>query len=164
MEDTTAKVTISPPWITYYNKMLFLFGGDPDIRLNYDDENKVIRMLVDNPTKADALGKLLPVEVAFGNVIVKIVVIPGNMDEAKIPDLYRLALQGNPAFSQVIDLSSALMRPQLAYVMFEKEIVQFWNDNMGDPHGVETTLYQELAKEIFEQKNGILFSTESDLD
>jgi len=163
MEDTTAKVTVSPPWITYYNKMQVLFGGDPDIRLSYDDESKVIRMFVNNPTKADALGSLLPVDVTFGNVTVKIVIVPGNIDKTKIPELYRLALQGNPAFSQVIDIYS-FMIPQLAYVMFKKEVAQFWNDNMGDPHGVETTLYQELAKEIFEPKNGILFSTESDLD
>ena len=35
------------------------------------------------------------------------------------------------------------------YVVFEKEVVQYWNDNLGDINGLRSTLYQDLAKEIF---------------
>lgn len=50
------------------------------------------------------------------------------------------------------------------YVVFEKEVVQYWNDNLADYNGLTSTLYQDLAKEIFEDANldGVYFCTDED--
>jgi hypothetical protein len=39
--------------------------------------------------------------------------------------------------------------PPLTYVVFKNRVVQFFNDNLNDPHGVISTLYQDIADEIF---------------
>ena len=35
------------------------------------------------------------------------------------------------------------------YVVFKNCVVQFFNDNLNDPHGVLSTLYQDIAREVF---------------
>ena len=46
------------------------------------------------------------------------------------------------------------------YVMFKPEVVQYWDDNLGDPHGNISTLAQEIARDVFEDGNGVYFSTD----
>jgi len=46
------------------------------------------------------------------------------------------------------------------YVVFRNEVVQFFNDEMGDPNGLKSTLYQDIAKDVFADKDGIFFCTE----
>jgi hypothetical protein len=36
------------------------------------------------------------------------------------------------------------------YVVFKNCVVQFFNDNLNDCHGIISTLYQDIAAEIFE--------------
>ena len=50
-------------------------------------------------------------------------------------------------------------------MVFEKAVIQFFNDDITDINGVESTLYQNVAKEIFEDdvKTGsIFFCTDTD--
>jgi hypothetical protein len=48
-------------------------------------------------------------------------------------------------------------------VVFVPEVVQYYTDNLGDINGFRTTLYQELAKELFgdsELSRGVYFCTD----
>ena len=47
----------------------------------------------------------------------------------------------------------------LVYVIFKKEVVQYFNDNLGDYNGICSTLYQELAKNVLKPQPGIFFCT-----
>lgn len=149
---------LSAPWEIYYTKMLMLFERDKDVDVVfYDDEEKVIKVFVEKPEKADALSKLLPSVKIFGNVIVKIDVIPANVEEESPVELFRKAFEGNSALSYIKTTPPPF---EFNYVVFKKEIVQFFADNMTDPNGLYSTLYQDIAQEIFDTPLGVYFSTD----
>lgn len=51
----------------------------------------------------------------------------------------------------------------LTYVVFEAKVVQFFNDDIGDINGIKSTLYEDIAEEVFEKKEGIYFCTNKDV-
>ena len=154
------KLKIAPPWIQFANELVAMFGSDPEIETEYDNDNVSFTMKVANEIKADALAKLLPAKKEFGSVTMKINIIPAN--ELETPaTLYRNALSGNPVFAFVYPVEGAFTNP-ITYVAFRRRIVQYYNDDLGDPHGNRTTLCQEIAKDIFEQKKGVFFCTDTE--
>ena len=53
-------VKLSSPWINFYREIQALFKDDHDIKIDYNDEEKVIKLFVEGDEKADALMRLLP--------------------------------------------------------------------------------------------------------
>ena len=156
MEDK--KMKLSPPWIEYYRKLEAMFGPDPDIKVEFNEDEMHIKLYVESHEKATALDELLPVQKDFGNVSVFIEVIPAN-DEPKRIDYIKRAFEGNPAFSYATTIEGIMSNP-ISYVVFKPEVIQFWNDNMGDPHGITSTLMADIAKEIIGEDEGVIFSTD----
>ena len=156
MEDK--KMKLSPPWVEYYKKIEAMFGPDPDIKVEFDEDEMHIKLYVESHEKATALDELLPVQKDFGNVSVFIEVIPAN-DEPKRIDYIKRAFEGNPAFSYATTIEGIMSNP-ISYVVFKPEVIQFWNDNMGDPHGITSTLMADIAKEIIGEDEGVIFSTD----
>lgn len=158
------KVNLSSPWVIYYGKLESFFEQDPDVKVTLEEEEEyqpVIRLYVDNDRKADALQELLPNEKKFGNVKVPIIVIPSNNTFSKL-DLLKVALEGNDA---VVDIETVpTVFDDITYIIFEKKVVQYFADDLGDLHGINSTLYQDLAKEIFGECecSNIHFCTDSD--
>lgn len=152
-----SNVRLSAPWITYYRQVETLFKDDPAVKVSYDDEMKLIKLFVEGQDKADALTQLLPAQKAFGNVCVTISVIPANQPTKKV-DLLKKAFDGNPIFAYASTIEDVMTNP-ISYVVFEPVVAQYWNDNLHDPHGLVSTLYEDLAREIFGEEGGIFFST-----
>ena len=154
MED----IKISPPWFTFYKEVCELFKKDDDVVPTYDDNKKKLTILVATYEKAKALMKLIPEKKTFGNVTVTIEV---KYNEAVLDtaETYKVAFENNPAFKYVFSFKTGTNN--ITYVVFEKEVVQFWNDDMSDPHGITSTLYQNIAEDVFET-NGVIFSTDSE--
>lgn len=155
MNDVRCK--LAPPWITFVNQVTALFGNDPEIKIEYDNDEVALRLYVDNPDKAMALDYLLPVEKEFGNVILEIEIIPANGELEEEEDilisakeLFDMAFENNPvyAFSKEI---TGIFNVTLTYVVFKNKVVQFFNDNLNDIHGLTSTLYQEIAKDLFDE-------------
>ena len=92
------KVKLSAPWVTFAHEINALFENDPQVHVLYNDADNVLSIYVDNQAKADALMKLIPEEKVFGNVTMKINIIPANKEETKI-NLFETAFAGNPAFA-----------------------------------------------------------------
>lgn len=155
-----AKMKISPPWIQYVNKLRALFGRDEEIKINYNNDDVEVKLMVENSEKANALTQLLPTSVNFGNVVLKVTVVPANCKGA-YKDLFEIAFDGNPAFKYMETVDNVFTNP-ISYVVFAKEVVQYYNDDMSDIHGVRSTLYETLAEEIFEGAQGIYFCTDTD--
>lgn len=151
------KPKLSPPWITYVNEMKALFGKDPEIKIEYDEENNNVKLFVDNQNKADALTAMLPAVKEFGNVKLMITVIPANT-ETNFGSVITVAFRGNPAFSDLIDVVTPF--GDVTYAMFARDIVQFYNDQMDDPYGNKTMLYQDIAKDVFGELPGCFFCTD----
>lgn len=162
-KEYTAKegVRLSPPWIEYYNKLEALFGQDPDIRMSYDDDNHKVKMLVHGKDKAEALQKLIPVEKSWGGVRLFIVIVPDN-EEWTSADIVRKAFEGNPLYDQTVVLHPEGISNPFGYVCFKKEVLQYWNDNLADPHGNISTLAENIAREILNVQDGIFYCTSLD--
>lgn len=158
-EETNTKVSLCSPWVNHVNKLIALFGDDPDIHFDYDDDNHEVKLRVVGSDKAEALMNLLEPEVQFGNVTLKVTVIPANV-AMSVPQMLANALKGNPHFSQVMTLD--IGGNTFNYFLFKKEVAQYWNDNLGHPQGTTTTLYETLAEELLGNNQGALFCTEAE--
>ena len=152
---------LSAPWISYLHKIEAMFKDDPDIKLFYDDGKKEIKLYVTGKDKADALSKLLPTEKVFGTTALKVTVIPANKD-MEFADLFRNAFEGNPYYEDTTVIQPVGSLKPCTFVTFKKKVMQFWDDNLGDPHGNVSTLAQEVAKEIFKDIPGIFFCTDNE--
>lgn len=154
-------LNLSSPWVIFYRKVNELFKDDPEVALVFNDEDVILKIYVDNVEKADAISKLLPSEKSFGNVTLKIEVIPANLNkEESYADLFSKAFKGNPAFSDIISTEGHEGSFQATYILFAKKVVQFYSDNLTDPNGQTSTLYQDLAKEVFGELANTYFCTD----
>lgn len=151
-------VKLSPPWYTYYHKIDAMFGSDPDIQIKFNEDAMTLKLFVDNQAKADALTKVLQPEIDFGNVKLNVEVVPSDKVDS-LEQLYKTVFAGNPVFNDVIEECDP-SAPKATYVVFNPMIVQFYNDNLADAFRNETTLHQEIAKDLFVQQPGVYFCTD----
>lgn len=156
-----ATVNLSAPWVEYYRKLVALFGGDKEIHIVYDEMDRIINIYVENGYKAGALKCLLPEVKTFGNMDLEINIIPANKvnNREALSSLYEDAFYGNPALSFVYVCDGIFTNP-ITYVVFVNTVVQYFNDDLGDIHGLCSTLYQNIAEEVFEKQDGIYFCTD----
>ena len=156
-----AGTTLSSPWIKFYREIEALFKEDPEIKIVYDEDEPEVKLYVENTEKAEAIAQLLPAAKAFGNVVLKITIIPANaLGESPKASLFRKAFKGNPAFSFIASVEGIFTNP-ISYVVFKNKVVQFFNDDLSDINGNCSTLYQELAKDVFGETDGIFFCTDT---
>ena len=156
-----ALLRLSAPWQIFYKELNELFKKDPEIHIVYDTDEQEINLYIENQVKADALAEILPEELSFGSVKVQINVIPANKcnNRRSTGSLYKDAFYGNPIVNEIVTLEGIMTNP-ITYVIFKKEVVQYYNDDLGDAHGMCSTLYQDMAYRVFEEKEGIFFCTD----
>lgn len=150
---------LSPPWITFYHMVSKLFENDPEIKVEYDEDTYTIDLYVDNQRKADALTKLLPASKEFGNITMLINVIPANEEEPSKIQLFQEAFDGNEAISCFY--TGCGPTKDINYIAFDPIVVQFFNDQLDDVNGLKTTLYADMAKEVFGLQDGVFFCTDA---
>ena len=152
-------VSLSAPWTTYAHELEMMLGDDPDISILYDEALREVKIYVDGEKKAKALAKLLNSKVTFGNCTLTVTVIFSNKEENKdILDFFHDAFEGNPVFVRTISAESPLGKHR--FVMLKNAVAQFYNDQMDDPFGNKSMLYQEIAKDIFKKEFAVNFCTE----
>lgn len=151
-------MTIVSPWVEYYRELEALFAQDKEVKVVFDDEAKEVKLLVDNGRKADALAKLLPAEQTFGNVTLKVAVVPSNEEETTV-QLLEDAFHNNPALVCTMSVPTPF-GDIVDYAVFEGRVVQYKADNMADPYGTKSTLYQDIARDVFGERAAAFFCTE----
>ena len=154
-----AKVNLSAPWEIFFAEIEEMFGRDPEIDIKIDHDTNEVKLFVENSAKADALQKLLPETKRFGEVEVKISVVPANAEDDPVA-LFERAFFGNPAFEFATKDEDAGVF-NAAYVVFENRVVQFYCDNLADIYRNRSTLYEFIARDIFENYPGVYFCTDS---
>lgn len=154
---------LSPPWITYVHKIESLFKGDEDVIIQYDNDDVSLKLFVSDETKAEALSKLLPMQKEFGNVVLTITVYPPDNTVKSKVDYFREAFKDNPNVAEIFHTYDPTIPifGALTYIVFKREVVQFFNDNTQDLHGNMTTLNEDIAREIFGDTEGICFCTDN---
>ncbi len=150
---------LSAPWVNFYRELEALFAQDPEVRVVYEEETNEVKLFVENARKADALAQLLPAEKAFGNVTLKIAVIPANDEGVSKAELIAEAFDGNPALSYIQHVDAVI--GSFDYAVFENKVVQYFNDDLSDLNGLKSTLYQDIAKDVFGEDAGVFFCTEA---
>ena len=166
---TDVRLKISPPWVTYVNKLQAIFDEDPQIAFNVDYNGKdgpSVVLATNNPDKAAALLQILPYGKEFGNVILSIGVdCPTISNRAFVnkKELFETAFAGNPAFAYAVSPSEdGYNWLSITYVVFKNCVVQFFADNLNDCHGLISTLYEDIAEEILTGPavRGVYFNTD----
>lgn len=163
-----ALLNLSAPWVIFYREVQALFAEDPEAHVVYDELGNRIKLYVDTGDKAEALSLLLPNEKTFGDVTVRLSVIPANnadglFGDFNINELYNIAFcdNGAYAFSKTI---TGVFTNNLTYVVFKKKVVQYYNDSLSDIYGQCSTLYQDIAEDVFGESGDVFFCTEKDDD
>lgn len=178
-----AKLGLTSPWVTYYHKVEALFKCDNDITVVYDEANNNLKIYVagieGENAKADALIKLMPTEKIFGDVVMTISVIPANRQldplerryavrtghcrgygetSCELAEEFRDIFNNNAAFYST-KVISGIFTNDLVYVIFMPEVAQYYSDGLNDYKGICSTLYQDLAKEVFIDQENVFFCT-----
>ena len=152
-----ANMKLSPPWCIFYREVQALFAEDPDIHVVYDEDANIIKLYVENDAeKADILAKLLPTKKMFGRVGVDVQVIPadGSKPTTDLPEnvdaaMFEKAFKGNSALAYAKTFKN-LFGFVVTYVVFEPDVIQFYTDDISDIHGLKSTLYEDIARDVFE--------------
>lgn len=172
-----AKLQLVSPWVNVYHELNALFREDRDVTVIFDEEETEVKLYVNGAEKAEALEKLLPGSKKFGSVTLKISIIPANTDAMSYPtpykrrqpytvrrlmndvqELFISAFHGNPAFSFTDRVN--LQTNEIIYVVFRNEVVQYYNDDLGDYYGQCSTLYQSIAADIFKPIDNVHYCTD----
>lgn len=140
------KMKLVSPWINFYNEICALFERDPEVNVKYDDENNEIKIYVDDPRKAEAIQYIMPFEKVFGNVTVKIAVIPANKPIDSIDEALNIAFKYNYCFNMTQSVDTPFGK--FNYAIFSPTTVQYHNDDIGDIDGKRTATVEEIAKEV----------------
>lgn len=165
------RLKLSPPWITYINKLQALFDPDPLIafNVNYQGENGpevTLSLAASQADKAAAIRKLLPEVKKFGNIFMNINIDCPTASNIAFPTpkkLFEAAFKNNPVFAEAISpTEDGYWFFSMTYIIFKNCVVQFFNDNLNDAHGLISTLYQDIAAEIFEDAGltGVYYCTD----
>lgn len=161
------RLKILPPWTIVIRKLEALFDGDPQIAFNTDfsGQHPCVVLACYNGDKVAALQKILPSEVEFGNVKLKIMVdgTPSNRAFTSKVELFDTAFSGNPAYAySTCPAEEGYMWISTTYVVFKNCVVQFAADNLNDCHGIISVLYQDIAEELLtgEATSGVFYNTD----
>lgn len=166
-----ASLKMISPWVKYYREVDAMFKKDSEVHVVYDEDSMKLLVYVNDQAKAEALDVLLPTEKTFGNVTLKISVVPRNKPDRRALNcsdddpkyygrLFRAAFCGNQAFCDVIPIDG-VFGFYAAYVIFAKEVVQYYSDDIGDFFGLTSTLYQDIALDIFKELPGVFYCTDN---
>ena len=118
-----------------------------------------------NGDKVAALLQILPEEINYGGVTLKIGVdgTPSNRAFTSKTELFDTAFEKNPAYAySICPCEDGYQWISATYVVFKNHVVQFFADNLNDCHGVISTLYQDIADEILTgpAAQGVYFNTD----
>ena len=160
------RLKILPPWTIVIRKLEALFDGDPQIAFNtnFSGEGPSVVLSCNNGDKVAALLQILPEEVSFGNVKLKVLVdgTPSNRAFISKVELFDTAFKGNPAYAySVCPAEEGYQWIGTTYVVFNNCVVQFAADNLNDCHGIISTLYQNIAEELLtgSATDGVFYNT-----
>lgn len=156
-------VGVLPPWYTLANKIKYTYGLSDLVQVNdlIGICNQYVLVInVFNNLVAQSLRQILPETVVMGNIIVNIVIFNNDgmimitNKEEYTPEtlgaLFNIALTGNPLFKNVV-ITKGLITDNISplvgdvVVVIDKEVVQFYNDDISDL----CSNFNEVASKVF---------------
>ena len=149
---------LTPQWERHARAVGALFSRDPDVRceLEPDPDDPTLTLRVRGAEKADAISRLLPASVPFGDVTLAIAV-ERAADEPTPAEVFERAFRGNPAFAGTLAAETPI--GTLDYALFAPEAVQWHGDDVSSPWGTRTSTLESLAWEVLDVPPGIFVTS-----
>jgi len=148
-------VGLQSPWVTTYNKIKALFERDDDLEItgitNDGEGVYTFSIISANSTKLNSIERILKNEFVFGNVKLVVKFVYENKVDAVTAADFKNAFNGNNVLRKVETVDTVLAN-DVNYVIFSKEIVQFFNDDIGDYFGNYNGLFEDIARECFKEE------------
>ena len=156
-------VALSAPWYTFAKTVKYIFEKDPDIAVNFSDEingNLTITVETSSPKKLISIKKIVGSKRSYGNITVVIkYALSSNI--ITLED-YQLAFADTGLIDQIIESQDPMGTD---FIVVNRDLVQFYNDNIFDYHGNITMTLEEAILSIInmgEQAADIAICTKSD--
>ena len=147
------------------NRLKTVFVDDPDVECEYvigkHGENSKIIINVRNSRKASAIRKIVPKRYDEEKTAYPLDVEVNDTSGIDKETTFD-AFTGNPHFKDFIDVINPLMQEPFHVCIFNREVIQFKNDNGGSLHGFEFRLMEDLARETLDIPM-IFFTTDDGL-
>ena len=163
MAEKQEKVKLSPPWDGHMSMLASFFAGDSRVKVGYCGGNSVGTIEVFDTKMYVALQQVMRQKVKLGNVTLKISIVPANgvkLYKDELTDLAALkeVLKGNPAFSKIKSEKGGMF--DFVFCIFKPVVLQWYNDNLGNPWKLTTSTYEKQADFVFKRELGVSFTTE----
>lgn len=146
---------LGAPWATYAARVGKLFERDGAVSAEYDDGACKLTLRVEGRGKAEAIGRLLPAEVAFGNVKLEVEVVPSDGEPSEA-EAFRVAFAGNPALVDVVEGQGPA--GDIAFALFAPEAVQLFEDDISEYGGLTTLTCKDLAESVLKRGDVLVSS------
>lgn len=163
--EATQGVKKSSPWVHYVALLKMLFENDPDVRIVYREEHPyIVDINITGEEKFEAAQKLIGEVKLFGNVMISIRYHLSNpvKEEKSKKELFKTLFEGNPILTDVVTVDLPNTSNNITYFLFKDEVVQYWDDDLSNPHGMVSTLWAEIMKELFDDTEEVIFTTRVD--
>ena len=162
----TNTVKLSPPWYILRNKIYNLLGADEELIISELEESEtkkgsyVVTISSQNDAKLEALKKIMISHFEFGNISVDVdfEYIRDEDDEVTIED-YETAFEGNPYFVQAVETGKGMFQG-IKYIVFAKEILQFFDDDLTDLYSNMSIIVADAVKDVCKKYNNVNFCTD----
>lgn len=153
--------TLSPPWHIYANYIKSIFQKDPEVTIIVPEETEksefVITIKCTNKIKTFAISELLANEIQMGNITVIINCVYTGSTQVDY-NVLNAALSNNPEVSEIVKETSAMMIEN-TFCVFKKNVIQFFDDNIGDINGNFSGLAEDISRQIFNKETGVFYCT-----
>ena len=159
-KNTNGNLKLTAPWHIFRNKLAAMFELDEEVSVSpvSDGENgKYITVSVSNHAKAAALGKILPKSVEFGIVPLTVTVTDVAAEETPA-EIARAAFAYNRMVRDIRTDTDAA-GAEHTYVIFEPDVMQFFNDDLSDYQGNFNALFEDAARDLFDVDPSVNFCT-----
>lgn len=146
----TTAWTLSPPQYGLWREIKGSFGASPNVQVKeiYEENGvNIIDIVGSDADVCNGLAYVMTLSYNFGGIKVTVRILDKGGNQYTAPILkegenaaevlkkhFQNALQGNPYFSRVLDISSGFVGVYV-WIEFQPKVIQFWNDNIGDYYG-----------------------------
>lgn len=158
------QLKLAAPWVTFNKKMKALFDGDKDIVVGDIYESAATDYAFDIEVKShkkfEALNRVLPKYREFGNVTLAIILYDegSTLEVEDFQELFKAVFDGNENV-QDIQKRADQTGTEFMFVRFKPKVIQFYNDDTSDFNGLWSGLAMDIAKDAFDQYDGVSFCT-----
>lgn len=146
-------------YVLDYRKLVEFFRGDANIEVKpLNDATHSCEIVVHGTDKYNALQKHLRITDPAGGTnslhVTLALATPTDFDEVKA------LFYGNPHVDEIYMRGEEGEGVHAGQCMFKKEVIQYDADNIGHPHKKNSTLMENLAKEILADTHVFYATTE----